>query len=550
VQKWPLPMIETESRPLGEMLLHGAAAHPDRDCIVLVDERATYGELAVRARRAGRALIALGVEPGERVGILMANCLDFVDVLFGASLIGAVPVLYNARFKAREIAHVTLDAGVKVIITNDIVEQHTNYVELLQRSLPGLAQRGAQATSRLESAPELSTAVTLGASDAAGFLGRRAFFELAEDCPPEAVDERRGQVDVHDVGAMFYTSGTTAMPKGCPLTHIVLQHAGVIGGMDRVGVVPGDVMWGPLPMFHTAFTQPLTGILSVGGTYLSMTHFEAGQALEMIQREGATLMFPAFPTITMQLLNHPGYTPDTLAAVRVVINVGPPEELRLMQERMPHTRQITVFGMTETGGSVAMCDPGESLRLRTECSGRALPDNEIEIRDPESGATLAPGEPGEIVARGRGVFSGYFNDPEKTAASFYAGGWFRTGDLGTLDAERRVAFRGRLKDMLKVGGENVAAVEVEGFLATHPAVNLAQVVGLPDDKYGEVPVAFIELAPGASASERQIIDFCQGEIASFKIPRHVRFVDEWPMGATKILKSDLLQRICAELGVS
>jgi acyl-CoA synthetase (AMP-forming)/AMP-acid ligase II len=148
------------------------------------------------------------------------------------------------------------------------------------------------------------------------------------------------------------------------------------------------------------------------------------------------------------------------------------------------------------------------------------------------------------------VFSGYFNDPEKTAASFYAGGWFRTGDLGTLDAEGRVAFRGRLKDMLKVGGENVAAVEVEGFLATHPAVNLAQVVGLPDDKYGEVPVAFIELAPGASASERQIIDFCQGEIASFKIPRHVRFVDEWPMGATKILKSELLQRICAELGVS
>jgi len=339
------------------------------------------------------------------------------------------------------------------------------------------------------------------------------------------------------------------MPKGCPLSHIVLQHAGVVGGVERLGLVEGDVMWGPLPMFHTAFTQPLTGTLYVGGTYLSMTHFDAGAALEMIHRERATAMFPAFPTITMQLLNHPSYTEDSFASIRIAINVGPPEELRAMQKRMPHTTQITVFGMTETGGSVAMGEPADSLQLRTECSGRALPGNEIEIRDTDTGVTLPPGEPGEIVARGRGVFSGYFNDSEKTAASFYEGGWFRTGDLGLMDAEGRVSFRGRLKDMLKVGGENVAAVEVEGFLATHPAVVLAQVVPVPDEKYGEVPAAFIELAPGASATEREIIEFCRDEIASFKIPRYVRFVDQWPMGATKILKYELRERICAELGI-
>ncbi len=221
-----------------------------------------------------------------------------------------------------------------------------------------------------------------------------------------------------------------------------------------------------------------------------------------------------------------------------------------MQARMPHTTQITVFGMTETGGSVAICEPADTLALRSACSGRALPGNAIEIRDPETGETLPPGEPGEIVARGRGVFSGYFNDPEKTAASFYDGGWFRTGDLGIIDAQGRITFRGRLKDMLKVGGENVAAVEVEGFLATHPAINLAQVVAVPDEKYGEVPAAFIELAPGASASEQEIIDFCRDEIASFKIPRYVRFVDEWPMGATKILKYELRDLICTELGIS
>ncbi len=260
-------------------------------------------------------------------------------------------------------------------------------------------------------------------------------------------------------------------------------------------------------------------------------------------------MFPAFPTITMQLLDHPTYTPDSFASVRVAINVGPPEELRAMQERMPHTTQITVFGMTETGGSAAMCERDDSLAHRTETSGFALPGNEIQIRDPDSGAQLPAGEPGEIVVRGRGVFSGYHNAPEKTAASFYEGGWFRTGDLGVMDGDGRVSFRGRLKDMLKVGGENVAAVEVEGFLATHPAVNLAQVVGVPDGKYGEVPAAFIELAPGASATEGEIIDYCQGEIATFKIPRHVRFLDQWPMGATKILKYELRERICSELGL-
>lgn len=305
---------------------------------------------------------------------------------------------------------------------------------------------------------------------------------------------------------------------------------------------------GPLPMFHSAFTQPLTGTLHVGGTFVSMTHFDPGQALDQIEREGITVAFPAFPTITFQLLNHQRYTPDTLRSVRSMLNVGPPEELVAMQHLMPHTTQITAFGMSECGGSVAMCDPTDSLELRTSCSGRALPGLEIEIRDPDSGETLPPGEQGEIVARGRGVFAGYHNDPVKTAESYYEGGWFRTGDRGVLDNDGRVTFRGRLKDMLKVGGENVAAIEVEGFLATHPAVKLAQVVALPDKKYDEVPVAFVEFLPNQSATEAEIIEFCRGQIASFKVPRHVRFVDEWPMGATKILKYKLRERIAEEFG--
>ena len=529
-----MSLPDFETIPLAEVLLRGSRQHPDRNCIVVGDDRVTYGELEVQARRVGRSLIALGIERGDRVGILMANGLDFTDLLFGASLIGAIPVLYNARFKAREIAHVTADAGIKVVVTNDIVEEHTDYVELLSKA-------------EVQRVPCMQHRIFLGAGQREGFMDRDTFCGLAESVYPDEVEKRHAGTAITDAALMFYTSGTTAMPKGCPLDHIVLQHAGVVGGTDRLRLTAGDVVWNPLPMFHSAFTQPLTGTLHVGGTLVSMAHFEPVEALNLITRERVTVAFPAFPAITLQILHHPRYTPDALRDVRVMLNVGTPEELVAMQSLMPHTTQITCFGMSECGGSVAMCNPDDPLPLRSECSGQALPGIDIEVRDPETGETLAHGEPGEIVARGRGVFRGYYNDPEKTEAAFWDDGWFRTGDLGVLDAEGRVTFRGRLKDMLKVGGENVAAVEIEGYLALHPAVKLAQVVGLPDEKYGEVPVAFIELVPDAETTEAEMINFCRGEIASFKVPRHVRFVRNWPMGATKILKSALRERILAEI---
>ena len=529
-----MSLPDFETIPLAEVLLRGSRQHPDRNCIVVGDDRVTYGELEAQARRVGRSLIALGIERGDRVGILMANGLDFTDLLFGASLIGAIPVLYNARFKAREIAHVTADAGIKVVVTNDIVEEHTDYVELLNKAA-------------VQRVPCMQHRIFLGAGQREGFMDRDTFCGLAESVYPDEVEKRHAGTAITDAALMFYTSGTTAMPKGCPLDHIVLQHAGVVGGTDRLRLTAGDVVWNPLPMFHSAFTQPLTGTLHVGGTLVSMAHFEPVEALNLITRERVTVAFPAFPAITLQILHHPRYTPDALKDVRVILNVGPPEELVAMQSLMPHTTQITCFGMSECGGSVAMCNPDDPLPLRSECSGQALPGIDIEVRDPETGETLAHGEPGEIVARGRGVFRGYYNDPEKTEAAFWDDGWFRTGDLGVLDAEGRVTFRGRLKDMLKVGGENVAAVEIEGYLALHPAVKLAQVVGLPDEKYGEVPVAFIELVPDAATTEAEMIAFCRGEIASFKVPRHVRFVNTWPMGATKILKSALRERILAEI---
>ena len=287
-----MSLPEFETVPFAEVLLRGSRQHPDRDCIVVGNDRVTYGELEAQARWVGRSLISLGIERGDRVGILMANGLDFIDLLFGASLIGAIPVLYNARFKAREIAHVTADAGIKVVVTNDIGEEHTDYVELLNRA-------------EVHKALSMQHRIFLGTGHREGFMDRDTFCDLAGSVDPGEVEKRHAGTAITDIALMFYTSGTTAMPKGCPLNHVVLQHAGVVGGTDRLRLVEGDVVWNPLPMFHSAFTQPLTGTLHVGGTLVSMAHFEPDEALDLITRERVTVAFPAFPTITLQILHHP-----------------------------------------------------------------------------------------------------------------------------------------------------------------------------------------------------------------------------------------------------
>ena len=219
-----------------------------------------------------------------------------------------------------------------------------------------------------------------------------------------------------------------------------------------------------------------------------------------------------------------------------------------MQERMPSAVQISAYGMTECGGVICFGDVNDSLEKRSETSGWPFRGIEVQIRDLETDEILPPGNRGEILVRGYCVFEGYYKDPEKNAEAFTDDGWFRTGDICAVDEDGRVTYDGRVKDMLKVGGENVAAAEIEGLLSQHPAVMLAQVVSAPDNKYIEVPAAYIQLVEGADATEAELIEFCTGKVASFKVPRYVRFVDEWPMSATKIQKVKLREEIARELG--
>jgi fatty-acyl-CoA synthase len=301
-------------------------------------------------------------------------------------------------------------------------------------------------------------------------------------------------------------------------------------------------------MFHTASTQPMVATLHAFGTFVSMAHFDPAPALKLIEAERVTAMFPAFPPLTLSMLNSPDYSPGSFARVRTVFTVAPPEALRAMQRRMPHSTLVNAYGMTEFGGSVVMVDPADGDDARLATQGPPFPGLEIGIRD-EANRPLPAGERGEIVIRGPSMFAGYHGGPAGPgpAEAIDADGWYHSGDLGFVGTDGRLRYLGRLKDMLKVGGENVATLEIASHLHAHPAVSVAQVVGVADEKYGEVPAAFIELQPGAALSEEEVIVHCRAGLATFKVPRHVRFVTQWPMSSTKVQTFRLREQLEAEL---
>jgi acyl-CoA synthetase (AMP-forming)/AMP-acid ligase II len=308
----------------------------------------------------------------------------------------------------------------------------------------------------------------------------------------------------------------------------------------------GDRCWAPCPLFHLGAIGPLIACVRRRATFLSDTWFAPDRALALIEDERATHLYPAYPPITQGLLTQPGFADADLGAARVMLNVGPVDLLAQMQAAVPGVVQLSLYGSTEGGGAITYGRLDDDLDTRLTTCGAPLPGTEVRIAEPETGAARAAGAEGEILVRSFALFEGYANDDAKTKAAFDAEGWYRTGDRGALDERGRLRFLGRLKDMLKVGGENVAPAEIESLLSTHPAVKLVQVVGVPDARLDEVPVAFVELRAGAQASEEELIAFCAQRIARFKVPHQVRFVSTWPMSATKIQKGPLREAMLAE----
>ena len=483
--------------------------------LVLPGERAAYPEFAARSVELARRLRGAGVGRGDRVGLLFDSSVDAYALLVGAMRLGAIPVPVNVRFKSRELEYVIAKAGMKVVVCEP-------------RFSEGLLEPGVAGSAR----------VVVGTDD-------DAFAAGAADVDPAEVEEALAAIGPDDDALMLFTSGTTAHPKGCVHRHLALVAEGERFA-ERIGLRPEDRFWTPLPFFHVGGLDVLSAAAAADCAGYHLPHFDPGIALDQLA-DGVTVAFPAFETIWLAVLGHDRFASTDLSGLRLVINVAVPASLRAMQERFPTATQISCFGSTETAGFACLGVPGDSLEARTTTSGKPLRDIEVRVLDPETGAELPPGEAGELVVRGPTRFLRYHEDAEATAATIDADGWYHSGDLGRKDAEGRVSFAGRLKDMLKVGGENVSAAEVEGLLVEHPAVEIVQVVGARDAKYVEVPAAFVQLHRGTSATEQELIAFCRGKIAGFKVPRYVRFVEEWPMSGTKIQKFRLREQLTAEL---
>jgi fatty-acyl-CoA synthase len=513
-----------EAITIGDLVDRAATRH-DGDAVAFPDGRATYAELAELSDRYARSLRALGVGPGEHVGILMPNRLQFVLALAGAAKLGAVAVPLNGRFKAHELSHVISHADLTVLLTGS--HPLTDYPELIREAL---ARRPAEALREVVNLDDPTE-----------------FDALADSVPTDEVKTLQGRVRVRDVALLMYTSGTTATPKGCLLTHeaLVRHGATVVPGWFRC--TPEDVFWDALPLFHIGGVTPLLGCVGAGTKFVHAGHFDPGVALAQLQDEGATIAYPAFDLIWLAVLDHPDHPHADLSRIRLLMSITTPERLRDLQSRMPHAVVVSSFGATECSSHLTFPELHDDEDVRVDTLGRALPGMELRVVDPETRRPVEAGVVGELCFRGYARFESYYKEPELTAKVVDADGWFHTGDLGSVDSEGRLRYSGRLKDMLKVGGENVAAIEVEDYLVRHPAVAIVQVVGARDARYGEVPAAFVQLAPGQTASEDELVAFCLGRIATFKVPRYVRFVDDWPMSGTKIQKFRLREQLEAEL---
>jgi fatty-acyl-CoA synthase len=540
-----------EVTTVGHLVDRAAERSPNADAVVFPETRTTYGELSRLTDAMARSFVGLGIEAGDKVGILMPNRLEFVVAFIAAAKIGAVPVPINARFKAFELGHVISHADMRVLLTCAGPEGTTDYPAILTEVFPDLATQRDAWSLELAAAPRLGQIVDIDA-ERAGFLTRADLDAVGARGGSGEVAARQSRVRVRDIAMLMYTSGTSARPKGCLLTHeAMVRHAGNVA-RSRFLLAAEDSFWDPLPLFHIGGIVPMLGCFSVGARYCHAGHFEPGVALRMLEAERCTVLYPAFETIWLAVLDHPEFDRTDLSAVRLIQSIAVPERLAQLEERMPWAAQVSSYGSTESASNLTLTRPDDPYEVRINTLGQVLEGMELRVVDPETGDERPPGEVGELCFRGYSLFEGYYKDAELTRESFDAEGFFHTQDLGRLDEDGQLVYTGRLKDMLKVGGENVSALEVEGYLVTHPAVNIAQVVAAPDARYGEVPAAFLELKQEGSIEEQDIIEFCLGRIATYKVPRHVRFVrrGEWPMSGTKIQKFVLRERISRELSES
>jgi fatty-acyl-CoA synthase len=513
------------TQTIGSLPERAAQRWGAREALCFQGRRWTFAELSAGVDRVARGLMALGVEPGERVALWMPNRPEWLLAMFGVIKIGAVLVPVNTRFRTDDVAYVLGHAEARTLL-------------LAARSGPidylGMVR---EAAARL---PHLRRVVAVGADLPGDVVAWDRLLAGGAAVGDAALSARAAAVDPDGLAFLPYTSGTTGFPKGVMHDHAIVRN--VIDRASRLGLTPADAILTYLPLFHLFGFSDGALVSMVSGARQVLTEtFDAAESLDLLARERATVLH-GFDTHFKALLEAQAREPRDVSSVRTGICASG------MASSAPIARQarrtfgplVSGYGMSEFGVGASLSFLDSTDEQCAEASGYPAPGYEIRVVDPESGRDQPAATPGEILVRSYMTMRGYFKDPEATARTVDGDGWVHTGDMGCLRADGHLRFMGRYKDMLKIGGENVDPMEVEAYLMGHPAINLAAVVGVPDPRLAEVAVAFVRLEPGHRLGEAEVIDLCRGRIASFKIPRAVVFVEDFPMTSSgKIQKARL-----------
>ena len=544
------PLIEYT---IGEALARAAQQWPDRLALISVHQgiRWTYRELLRRADRLAAGFLDIGVRPGDRIGIWSPNCAEWTLTQFAAARIGAVLVTINPAYRLSEVEYTLNKVGVKVLVAAERFK-NSDYIGMVEQLAPEIARTATSALSPVR-LPKLQGTIKIGGASRTGWL---AFDDVAatSDEPVLREVERIGaKLDSNDAVNIQFTSGTTGSPKGATLSHRNILNNGFFVGR-AIGLEVGDKLCIPVPLYHCfGMVMGNLGCLTHGATMVySSEVFDPRAVLDAVQREKCTGRY-GVPTMFIAILGHPDFANYDVGSLRTGCMAGSPCPVEVMKQVIAHLnmRDVTIaYGMTETSPVSFQSAGDDPLDRRVSTIGRVQPHLEVKIVD-ENGATVPRGTPGEVCTRGYSVMIGYWDDKQKTDDAVDNDGWMHTGDIGTIDPEGYGNIVGRIKDMVIRGGENLYPREIEEFLYTHPKVADVQVVGLPDKRYGEELCAWIRLVPGATADEAEIRAFCTGQIAHQKIPRYVRFVDEFPMTVTgKVQKFLIREKMIEELGLT
>jgi fatty-acyl-CoA synthase len=523
---------------------------PEKEAIVFKDRRITFKQLRENVQSLAKAFLKQGLKKQDKIAIMMTNRPEWVYARDAAIRIGAWWVPINTRYKTLELEFILRHAEVNTLVMIDEAV-NINYLELIHALCPEVKQsRPGEIHSK--SLPHLKNVICLSEKEYPGMFHFYKFLESGRDYPDEKVFDIMATIKPDDVANITYTSGTTGSPKGVLTTHSQFLRA-MANMAERFGTTEDDCVLLAAPLFTNIGN--LTGLIQgemYGAKMALFETFDSKEILRGIEKEKCSI-FTGPPAMYTMMMEHEDFTSEKVKSMRTGIIGGAPVTPQVVEKIIDKIgmKLFSAYGMTENSGITTMSEVNDPPELVAHTSGRLLHKGcEMRIIDPKTGKEMPPSQPGEVVTRGWFVTQGYYKNPEETGKSIDKEGWFHTGDLGTLDEKGYLKITGRLKEMIISGGLNIDPVEVENLISQHPGVAMSQVVGIPDHRMGEVVMAFVKLKKGASCKEEEIIEFCEDKIGKYKIPKHVRLIDEFPVTAYgKIQKFKLREMAVKELGL-